>query len=205
MRRRAPNGFTLLELLLAISLVSIITGSILGGLHIGRRAWETAKASEAIDEVEGAARAIANQIAKSFPLTIPAPDQTPIAAFAGAPDFCRFVGLSEGGGQWGGLILTEIGGETVAGGRADIAVWTRVFREKEGLSPPRGEMTRAVILQDVASFSLSYFGQIEKGRFGWTDNWRNRPASPQLVTVKLGANRIGRVVEVTRTVALRQQ
>ncbi len=204
MRRRGRDGFTLLELLLAVSLISIITGAILGGLHLGRRVWETAKASEAIDDVEGAGRAIVSQIAKSFPAAIVAADQTQIVAFNGAADGVRFVTLSEGGAQWGGLILTEIGGENL-GDRADLSIWTRVFRGVEGLTPQRAAMTRTTVVKDVASLQLAYFGVLDKDRTGWTSEWRNRQTLPKLVSVKLGANRIGRVIEIGATVSLRQQ
>lgn len=207
MKLRGRDGFTLLELLVTMGLVSIIMGTIVGGLQIGRRAWESAKASETIDEVEGATRAIASQIAKSFPTTIqPQTGQQQVmqAGFAGAPDAIRFVELNEGGAQWGGLVLTEIAGENVGSG-AEVAIWTSVYRPSSALTPQRSSMVRTTIVKDVAAFQLSYFGELDKGRFGWTDNWRQRQNFPKLVSIKLGVNRLGRVVEASATVALRMQ
>lgn len=207
MNLRARNGFTLLELLLTMGLVSIIMTSIVGGLHIGRRAWESAKASEAIDEVEGATRAIANEIARSFPTAIQSsarPQQQMMAGFVGAPDAIRFIALSEGGAQWGGLILTEIAGENVGSG-AEVAIWTSVYRPSSALTPERSSMVRTTVVKNVAAFQLSYYGEIDKGRFGWIDNWRQRQNFPKLVSVKLGANRLGRVIDATATVAVKMQ
>lgn len=210
MKRRAPDGFTLLEMLLAISLIALITGSIMGGLHLGRRTWETTRASEALDEVESAARGVTGLIARSYLLSteqqqgLPPPPEQQLRVFQGAPEACRFVMLSEGGAQWGGLILTEIGGAP-GNESVELAVWTRVFRLQEGFAPSRGEMRKTVLLRNIASFELAYFGSPEEGRPKvWSAAWTNPKHMPELVSVKIGANRLGRVIEVAATVAIRE-
>lgn len=206
MKLRARNGFTLLELLLAISLLSLITASILGGIHLGRRSWETTRASEALDEVEMALRSVTGLLARGYAIVIATQSaETPQSQFQGTPDSCRFISLSEGGGQWGGLLLTEIGGDVAKEG-PQLAVWTQVFRTPPGFGVDRNVMTKTVILKDVASFELSYFGSPEVGKPSvWTPTWTNRAGMPKLISVKIGANRLGRVIEASATVAIRQQ
>lgn len=206
MRLRAPDGFTLLELLLAISLLSLITGSILGGLHVGRRAWETSRVSESLDEVENTLRAVSMLLARSYSVPIASQDATTgQILFDGKPDACRFIMLSEGGAQWGGLIVAEIAGEA-NGPTANLVVWTSVFRSVESASADRGAMNRTVILKDLTSIRLSYFGVVEQSKPPvWTDNWARRIALPQLIAIKIGANRLGRAIELSTTVATRQQ
>lgn len=206
MRMRVRNGFTLLELLLAISILSLITGSILGGLHLGRRAWEASRASETLDEVENALRAVAGLFARAYPVPIAAQDATSgQVLFNGEPGGCRFIMLSEGGAQWGGLIVVEVGGEST-GQSADLVVWTKLYRGEEGLGAARSSMTRTVALKGLVSFQLSYFGVLEQGKPPrWSDKWSQRNASPLLIGVKIGAQRFGRVIELETTVATRQQ
>jgi general secretion pathway protein J len=207
MKRRAPDGFTLLELLLAISLLSLITASIMGGVHMGRRSWETTRASDALDEVENAMRAATGLVVKGFLFT---PDQSQLTGaeqpplFLGSPQSCRFVALSEGGAQFGGLILTEIGVDDGPDG-AELAVWTKVYRPKEGLSPNRGSMKKTVILTGVASLEFAYFGVQQQGSPpAWASGWKSPIALPALVSIKFGAKRLGRVVEMASTVSTRQ-
>lgn len=207
MKRRSPDGFTLLELLLAISLLSLITASIMGGVHMGRRSWETTRASDALDEVENAMRAATGLVAKGFLFT---PDQSQLTGaeqpplFLGSPQSCRFVALSEGGAQFGGLILTEIGVDDGPDG-AELAVWTKVYRPKEGLSPNRGSMKKTVILTGVASLEFAYFGAQQQGSPpAWASGWKSPIALPALVSIKFGAKRLGRVVEMASTVSTRQ-
>jgi general secretion pathway protein J len=214
MKRRARDGFTLLELLLSISILALITGAIMGGINLGRRTWETTRASEALDEVESAVRSVAALVGRSY---LVANEQQPMASpqvpgqqqqqlvFQGGRDACRFVTLSQGGAQWGGLILTEIGGEPGREG-PELAVWTRVYRPAEGFSPKRGDMKRTVVLANLASFELAFYGSQEQGRpAAWSPNWINPAALPDLVAIKIGANRLGRVIEAAATVAVRPQ
>jgi general secretion pathway protein J len=205
---RRRDGFTLLELLLAISILSLITASIMGGLHLGRRSWETTRSSEALDEIEAATRAVSALVGKSFVFL---PDQTgsmqpePPPIFRGAANGCRFVMLSEGGAQWGGLILTEIGVDRGPTGD-ELAVWTKVYRPNEGLAPARETMRKTVILQGLAGLEISYFGTEQKGQApAWSAGWRSTDGLPALVSLKISAKRFGRVIEVASTVAIRQQ
>ncbi len=200
MKRPAPNGFTLLELLLAISLMALIVSTIMGGVGIGRRAWETSHASEALDEVETAARSVASLLARNFAQASEARTiTTPQVIFQGNQEGCRFVALSDGGAQWGGLLVVEIGGDG-----AELAVWTRVYRPLEAAGLKRAEMRKTMLLRNVASFELAFFGSLrEAKRLGWSSEW-NDPNPPQLVSIRIGAYRLGRVIEATATVALPQ-
>ncbi|WP_281926437.1 PulJ/GspJ family protein [Methylocystis bryophila] len=204
-KRASPrSGFTLLEMLLAITLLSMIVAAILGGLHMGRRAWETGKTYETVSEIEEAARAINGQLARAASIRLPGANGGQVAAFRGLPDSCRFVALSEGGAQWGGLILTEIAGPQGPG--EDVALWSSVFRPSQGLEPPRDSMNRVSVLRAAANFRLSYFGEVENGRPPvWTDQWIDHPDLPLLIAVRLAGEISGRTVDVSFVVALRQR
>lgn len=200
----ARSGFTLLEMLLALTLLSLIMGALLGGLHMGRRSWETGRLYEGVSEVEEAARAIADQFARVYPVQVARRDNAATAAFVGRADGCRIVTLSEGGGQYGGLILTEMGADPSAAAPT-LGLWTKVYRAEEFESVGRGAMEGVTVVRDVAYFNLSYFGAIEQGKPPvWTEDWREREGLPLLVRVKIGAYRYGKVVDASFVVALRQ-
>jgi general secretion pathway protein J len=204
MRRSPRSGFTLLEMLLAITLLSLIVSSILGGLHLGRRAWEAGKTYETVSEIEESARAINGEISRALSIRIPRANNEQIVAFLGLPDSCRFLALSEGGAQWGGLILTEIGLSQEA--NDEVALWSRVFRPAEDFEQSRETLRRVSLLRDAVYFRLSYFGQIENGRPPiWTDRWIGRMTLPQLVSVRVAGKSSGRTVDVSFVVALRQR
>jgi general secretion pathway protein J len=204
MRRGPRLGFTLLEMLLAITLLSLIVSAILGGLHLGRRAWEAGKTYETVSEIEESARATQGQLARAITVRIPRANNEQVIAFEGLPDSCRFLALSEGGAQWGGLILTEIG--LSQGAEDEVALWSRVFRPAEDFEQPRESLRRVSLLRDAAYFRLSYFGQLENGRPPvWTDRWIGRLTLPLLVSVQVSGKSSGRKVDVSFVVALRQR
>jgi general secretion pathway protein J len=204
-KTRRDAGFTLLELLLAIGLLSLITGSILGGLHLGKRVWETGRNYEALAEVEGEALAISQLLSRAFPSPTAGSNNNRIIAFRGGPTDCSFIALSEGETERAGLIATEIG-PAVFSEHAHLGIWTKVFRTRSEFPPVRGEMRETQAVPDLANFELSYFGFVEPNRPPvWTNIWVDRDRLPQLVSVKIGANRFGRRLETSFVVALRQQ
>ncbi|PPD25349.1 MAG: prepilin-type cleavage/methylation domain-containing protein [Methylocystis sp.] len=208
MKRPRRDGFTLLELLLSLTLISLITASIMGGIHLGRRSWENSRAGEALDEIEGAVRTASKLIGASFVIV---PEQTqsgrtdPSPIFIGAANGCRLVMLSEGGAQWGGLIVVEIALDSGPNGD-DLAVWTKVYRAKEGLGPARETMRKTVVLEGLAGLEFSYFGAQQPGKAPtWSSRWTSADVLPALVNIKVSAKRFGGVIETGSTVAIRQQ
>lgn len=205
MRARAAAGFTLLELLLAASLLAAITASIVGGLHLGRRAWEAGRNYEALGEVEGEARAISELFERAFPASVKTAAGGGAVAFIGEPNACAFVASSEGETQEAGLILTEIAPFSAAREGA-LGVWTKVYRSPADFPPRRESMRETLAVRGLAEFELSYFGASGDNRPPeWTSNWRERDRLPQLVSVRIAAARLGRRVEASFVAALRQR
>lgn len=211
MKRHKPDGFTLLEMLLAISLLSLITASIMGGVHLGQRSWETNRASEALDEVESALRAVTGLLSKSF-LIAPGQNgqvlQKPTTPFLGDVEHCRFVVASDGGAQWGGLILTDIGVDKGPEGEA-LVVWTKPYRPQEGLAVGNEVMKKTVVAGGLVSIRFSYYGARAQAAGetqgpAWGANWNSVSILPALVSVKIVLRRLGRDLDASAIVALRQ-
>lgn len=202
---RRDAGFTLLELLLALALLTLITSTLLGGLHLGRRAWETGRNYESRGEVEAAAHAISGLFKRSFPVELIDARKRSVVVFSGRPDRCFFTTLSEGETQRAGLILTELGARDVAG-RRSLAAWTKVYRAESALATTRDDMEETVVLQDLAAFDLSYYGAVAPNQPpAWRDSWLDSDHIPQLISVRLGVIRNGRRIETSFFVALPQE
>ncbi|MCI4677164.1 prepilin-type N-terminal cleavage/methylation domain-containing protein [Rhodoblastus acidophilus] len=204
MKRRPPDGFTLLELLVALSLVSLMIVALAGGLRIGTRAWQSGRAGVSIDEAELAARAIAGQLERAFPATLRRANGPPVVAFDGGPDNCRFVALSEGDAQWGGLIATEIGIDGAGPGRS-LDAWTQVFREDD-FANGRDAMRETRLIDRLAFLRFSYYGAADSSQKPrWRDDWRRAALPPLLVRARIGLNGPNGVIETSAIVDLRQR
>jgi len=222
-------GFTLLELLLASALLSVIAGSIMGGVRLGTRAFEIGRGAEAMNELDEVPRALERLLSRAVLVPLPAGSggNAPaafgpqVAAFEGRADGCRFVMLSEGEANWGGLIETEIAGAP-AGGGSELRVWTKVFRVPDWKENRRDDSTAVRAAPRVAYLEFGYFGPpppqtpaqapqaptLIPGREEppvWSDVWADRTGLPQLIAVRLGLERNGRVVDMSFTVAVRQK
>ncbi|CAN2533662.1 hypothetical+protein [Methylocapsa aurea] len=197
---RRSRGFTLIEALLSIALMSMIVGTIAGGFRLGKRVWETGRDYEGVQEVEEAAGALEAILARAFPVQLNKRDGAPTVAFDGRPDRIRLVTTSDGGADWGGLALTEI---SVSGDDLDLR--SGVLRPEAWFGGAGGPARSAIALRDVAVFELSYFGSPEPNAPPvWTKSWMERLTAPKLVSVRLAARRNGRLIDASFVVRLRQ-
>lgn len=207
MKKRKSNGFTLLEVILSIGLLSIIVGVISGGIHFGQRVWEVDKISDNVDEIENTVASLKLFFEKAYPVipdfsndqSAPAPVQ-----FQGRNNECKFIVISEGAAQWGGLIVLEITTEPSDDGLSLLAK-TAVFRTKDGLSVETNDPHRSVILNNILFVKFSYYGVTQRGGLAsWRDDWINFLALPKLIKINIGIRRQGRLITASTIVAVKQ-
>src|SRR5687767_7217603 len=90
--RRASQyepGFTLVEMLVAISLMALLSVILFGGLRFGMRAWEVG--SDYIDRptrIERIQNLLRQEISQAL---LPAPVGDPVPTFFGGPESLTFV------------------------------------------------------------------------------------------------------------------
>jgi general secretion pathway protein J len=199
LRRRL--GFTLIEVLVALSLLALLIVTLAGGLRLGTRAWESARIGASLDDADLMARALAGQLQRVFPAKLRRADGPPIIAFDGGPDWCRFVGLSEGTANWGGLMTTEIGRDGARG----LDAWTRVFREDD-FGAAREAMRATALSDHLEQLSFAYFGVAGPDQPPqWRDDWRGATTPPMLVRLRIRLRGPRGPVESVATISLPMQ
>ena len=213
--RRPSNGFTLVELLIALAMVALIALLLFSGLRLGSRAWEAVDASA---ERTGALRLVNEFLVRTLSQTRPAQatlEAQPVSVFAGdevrlelvAP-LSENVGLPglyilrlalEGAGERRNLVLTRwLMHPEILEGKDDIPPWTPLKEdssmELDALPPDMdaagGAFGRTLLLEDVEGLEISYFG-IPIGELGasdqadWHKQWLDQSALPLLVRIHL--------------------
>lgn len=184
LRRRdaasAEAGFSLLEMLVAMTLLAMIGAVAVSGLRFGSRAWERgAEAGETAVESRAVQKFLRGLIAGARLIRLRDSSRTPPALFDGEPDRLVFAAplpahLAEPGDH-----LLWLAAERRGGGGALALRWARI-----GASLPGVETASAPerLLDGVAAVALRYYGvDPETGRRGWTDAWRGRERLPELV------------------------
>lgn len=216
-RRAAPRrcartrGFTLVELLIALVLVSFITLILFSALRLATRAWDGVdRASEHTAELRIARGFIERMLAQLRPTRVMV-DAQEVEVFSGTADGIELVAplsehvgisglyvlrltLSEQGEQ-SNLILTRwlLHPEVLEGGDG-VPEWTPFDGDREAFSGDElddqdtasGSFGRTLLLVDVDAFEIAYFGIAEGEQDGeWFDEWLEQPRLPLLIRLRL--------------------
>ena len=181
----APTrGFTLLELLVALLLLSLIFILLTSGLQFGTRAWNVGQEEpNSTSEVMTVQKLLRRVLSEARPLMIEAtPTVRRHVFFAGNQNSVRFIApvpehLGVGGFYEVALYLTDDGGSD---NRLEMS-W-RLFREAESSSGPQGEERRVALLDKVAQIQFAYFGRPQpQGAARWYDDWQDLKSLPDLI------------------------
>ena len=170
-------GFTLLELLVAMTLMALVAVGLGSGIHLGTRVWERAEAGRAEWSERQTTRLLLQRVLQRLvpqSLSQEATDATVL--FLGDRRTLRFVGPAPAESAPPGLYRMEL---ALAPGDDGLEL---VFRWQpyagELLRAPFAVAERRVLLRALDEASLSYFGSREEG---WLAAWSGRVDLPQLV------------------------
>jgi general secretion pathway protein J len=96
MRPRGQRGFTLLELVLALSILAAMLAIVFGGLRVGIRAWQSGdQRTEALQQARSLNALLAQSLGGTTPYVgMPPAGAQPEVLFQGEPDRIGFVTVS---------------------------------------------------------------------------------------------------------------
>jgi len=191
MRPRAPlagaQGFTLVELLVGLTLMALLSVILFGGLRFGVRAWEAGgehvEQATRLDTVQNLLRQQVSR-ARSPELDAGA-DPRPPPAFVGGAESLQFIApLPAHRGAGGSYLfyLTVSEGD----GRSDLKLAWHLFRPEDlaaGDVPPDEETT---LLEGIAGIELAYYGATDPEQpMQWWEAWDGAGGRPQLVRLRV--------------------
>jgi general secretion pathway protein J len=197
--RRHDAGFTLLELLVAMTVLGVLTGLLASGLSFGTRIWERERNQlDATSELQLVQDVLRRMLTQALPLSAPSetsrPEESP---FVGSSNSIEFLGpppaQSLAGGVYGYRLSTRIDPE---GMRLVLEWWLR---------PPQGTKVRTkvtnaalgerdrllgehevILLDALSNVEFAFFGASEDGSTTtWRNEWHDATKLPQLVRLKI--------------------
>ena len=181
---RQDEGFTLVELLVAITLVAILTGALFGGLRFGTRAASAVAArTDRSAEIALLYDFMQNELSDARLL----PDRTGVAStpsFEGLPDSMSFVAIPPAYLALGGFQRLQLGIEDAGNARRLIVSWQALPRGPIAAEPV--SLRPSILLDRLANARFAYFGVVDTNRAPeWADRWIDRQDLPQLVRMRV--------------------
>ncbi len=179
--RRTARGFTLLELLIAMSLMGLIFAALTSGLRFGTAAWQsTAERLSQSDDLQLVYRTLRRQISTSLNAPGGLISAQQEGSFEGLRDRLSFIGTAPAQAMTPGLFHLELFLVPDEIGQALALRWERL--EKTAINVDGDNIEP--LLRGLRSIQFSYFGASERGGTArWVDEWRDNENPPRLVRI----------------------
>lgn len=189
-RHSLSRGFTLIEVLIAMTLLSVMVVLLFGSLRICAQSWELGERK--IAEVNEAAivyNFFQQHLSAAKPLQNDFTEEESTFSFQGDAQTLQFVSTFPASAGRAGMQLFSLqlqeagaGGSRADGAEIKVAL-TPFFPIAEGEEWHKEE---AVLITRISHFALSYFGpDQETGDSRWQDAWLDKDELPRLVKIQI--------------------
>jgi general secretion pathway protein J len=176
-------GFTLVELLVALALFSLLVTLLFDNVRFGLRAWQNGSVNaERFEHSMISQDLLRRMIGNLYPMVVADGAMQPQIDLDGTRETINFLGnapaVASGGGRFRFKVFVEQRQD-----RADL-----VMTSKPELADPNDtSMTaKTLLLPGIDRAEFSYFGEAASGRsLQWNDGWSKRSDIPRLVRVRV--------------------
>lgn len=189
--RGAGGGFTLVELLVAMTLIGLMFVALFGGLSFGTRVWETGvERGENLAEVEVTQALLRRQLDQLIPL--PGLEDRQEISFLGEADRLTFTAPAPSQFGLGGIYVFELFAERAEQGQQRLVMRWELYRPDRDQAFDE-KSTRRTLLENIETLQFGYYGDPREfagnGRSDnadWRERWVEAALPPRLIAVRVG-------------------
>ena len=172
--QRHDDGFTLVELLVSLALLSLMTIHALNAFSSLRDINRVMDRIGSQMEVEAVARHFRETIADVRPVFVMDENNVPKLLFNGSRDSLEFASASNGERETGGLYLVRYSVDA----EGTLLVERRILRDRQST-----ETNKVVLLRDVEEISFKYLDSDDA-----FDTWQQKESLPSAIEVDVTFN-----------------
>lgn len=184
-RRYGSAGFTLIEMMIGLVLLSLMLTVLFSSLRLGATSWDTAERKLArVAEREAALRIVERQLQLSMPI-LHAPDgESAKLAFLGEAD--RLTWVSPLPAHRGGGIQRM----TLAKGQAErgdgLVLSYQLFHPDRLSGPAEKAKESVLLLEGVTGLRVAYYGagREDPDSRDWYERWDDNEGLPELIRLR---------------------
>jgi general secretion pathway protein J len=177
----AEAGFTLLELLIALTLLAVTASLLVAAIGSARQALDVVDRRVAHATVPAVQSVLRQLLVEARPGLDAAGRADPGRVLTGEPDKLGFVSSFVPQGQYGGLWRNEIAMDAGEHGANALVLTQHLIRPG---APATAVQRRTVVITGVDTLRLRYFGSADKDSAPqWQDQWHDPRRLPRLVAV----------------------
>jgi prepilin-type N-terminal cleavage/methylation domain-containing protein len=186
-RSDTQAGFTLLELLVAVAILSLAVAALPGLFHFAERAMQTGASLDRQAAADGAMTFLERRLAQAAPVMERSVQGELRITFRGEADRAAFVATQDFTAEERGLARFELRSAGEGKDRAVVlswSLWRPSAQQDTGVSafPVRSR----VLITNVRRFSLRYFGAAQTEQEPqWLDAWSRPDMLPDSVEISV--------------------
>ncbi|MDY0330448.1 MAG: prepilin-type N-terminal cleavage/methylation domain-containing protein [Thiomonas sp.] len=194
--RRPQHGLTLLEMMIAMLLLSMLLMLLFGGLRLASSSWDRGSAfTDHVSQMQLVEDFMRREISQAVAYRLKQDPQDPKAVllgYQGSAKRLRFVALMPQAAVKGGLYVLTFGLSQQENGRQALTLWREPV-DADGLAheqPSTDESSAyapVILARHVAHLAFSYYGV----PFGsnqpasWLADWPDNSNAPQLIRMNI--------------------
>ena len=190
-RSKSSPGFTLLELIVAFTMLSLILVMILGALRLGSASWERGEAqSEKYQKMRMVSSLLSQQVKSAFPYKIKATKaESDYIAYLGSRDSLRFVStFSMKAKKSEGLVFVIYRAEERGSSGKRLMLCEQRVLNKDFLEETPEEEKFFPLLEGLSDFGFEYFQDEEEEENGeWVESWDGKDKMELPLQVRMTA------------------
>lgn len=194
--KRGEAGFSLIEMLVAITILALVLAMLPGTFSLAHRTWDATAVLDQRARQDGGRSFLQARLAEAMPVFEPVGAGAVQLVFTGSAETLTFVAPSANGPQGAGLYRFLLESQPQGSAGHALTVTVAPFVLKRGRDTDAMPAEQHVLYQGNTSASFRYFGRkdLRTATPSWQTAWTRRDALPDAVELAITSGKTTRTI-----------